>query len=371
MSAYQLQRVARLAPLSQVQAYLQSIAPIAPRSIDLQSAAGRVLAADAVVPQPVPAASVALRDGWAVRAETIGDASPYAPLPLAPPPPWVEAGDPLPHPADAVLGPDDVTLSSSGAEAVASAVAGGDVLAPGEDASFGCVLRHAAEQLRAVDVAVLRAAGIARIAVRQPRVRIVPADPSRGPADDLVSPLIARAVEAAGGVAALERGRSLDEAFTADNADAVLVIGGTGMGRRDASVRILAEIGTVDMHGLGIRPGETAALGHVGERRVLLLPGRIDAALAIWLTVGHALMLRLAGGIAADASRPAVLARKIVSTVGLAEVVLVGHLEAGIEPLASRYFPIQALARAAGWVLVAPELEGYPPGATVRMHPLP
>lgn len=371
MDAFQPQRVARLAPLSEIYACLRSIAPVAPRTIDVQAAAGRVLAVDAVVPAPVPTSSVALRDGWAVRADTVTDASPYAPLPLAPTPPWVEAGDPLPHPADAVLAPDDVAVTGTTAEALASAIAGTDVLGPGEDASFGCVLRHAAEQLRAIDVAVLRAAGVARIAIREPRIRIVLASPLLGGADDTVSPLIARAVEAIGGVAMVEPGRPLREALLADDADAVLAIGGTGVGRRDASVRTLAEVGQVDIHGMGIRPGETAALGRVGQRPVLLLPGRIDAALAIWLVVGHHLFMQLAAGISAAPTRQAVLARKVVSTVGLAEVVLVGHLETGLEPLASRYFPIQALARAVGWILVAPELEGYPPGATVRMHLLP
>jgi molybdopterin biosynthesis enzyme len=371
MSRYQSQRVTRLAPLSEIQAHLQGIAPVAPRSIAVETAAGCVLAADAVVPGPVPPSSVALRDGWAVRSDNVADASAYAPLPLAPGPEWVEAGDPLPHPADAVLGPDDVTRSGHGAEAVAAAVAGEDVLGPGDDASFGCVLRHAADQLRATDVAVLSAAGITRIAVREPRVRIVRANDRIGETDDFVSPLIARAVEAAGGQAIMEPGRPLTDALRADDADAVVGIGGTGMGRRDSSVRILAEAGQVDVHGMGIRPGETAALGHVGRRPVLLLPGRIDAALAIWLTIGKPLLMRLAGGIAPDVSRQAVLTRKIVSTIGLAEVVLVGHLEGGIEPLASKYFPLQGLARADGWVLVAPELEGYPPGATLKVHPLP
>jgi molybdopterin molybdotransferase len=371
MSPYQPQRVARLAPLPEIYAWLRTIAPVAPRSIEVQAAAGRVPAVDAVAPAPVPASSVALRDGWAVRSDEVMDASPYAPLPLAPAPPWVEAGDPLPHPADAVLAPDDVAVTGNSAEAVASAVASADVLGPGEDAGFGCVLRHAAEQLRAIDVAVLRAAGVTRIAIREPCIRIVPANPSVASADDVVSPLIARAVEAIGGVAMVEPGRPLKEALLADDADAVLAIGGTGMGRRDASVRTLGEVGQVDIHGMGIRPGETAALGWVDRRPVLLLPGRIDAALAIWLVVGHHLFMQLAGGISTAPTRQAVLARKIVSTVGLAEVVLVGHVEAGIEPLASRYFPIQALARAVGWILVPPELEGYPPGATVKVHLLP
>jgi molybdopterin biosynthesis enzyme len=324
-----------------------------------------------VAPAPVPAASVALRDGWAVLADTVTEASPYAPMPLMPAPRWVEAGDPLPHPADAVLAPDDVAVADAGAEALTAAVAGTDVLGPGEDASFGCVLRHAGEPLRAIDVAVLRAAGVAEIAVREPRVRIVPANRSVTGSDDVVPPLMVRAVEAAGGVAVVEAERPLAEALRAEDADAVLTIGGTGMGRRDTSVRTLAEVGRVDIHGMGIRPGESAALGHVGERPVLMLPGRIDAALAIWLVVGHPLCVRLAAGRSTAPPRQAVLARKVVSTVGLAEVVLVGHLGDGLEPLASGYFPIQALARAAGWILVPPELEGYPPGATVRMHPLP
>jgi molybdopterin biosynthesis enzyme len=362
--------VARLAPLSEIYACLRTVLPVAPRRIDVAAALGRIPAADAVAPAPVPLSSVALRDGWAVRSVTVMDASAYAPIPVAPPPAWVEAGDPLPHPADAVLAPEDVVAAGSGAEAVAAATAGDDVLGPGEDAGFGCVLRTAAEQLRAVDVAVLCAAGLTQIAVREPRIRVVPVHPQAA-TDDVVSPFIAAAVDAIGGAAIVERGRPLAELLLADDVDAVLVIGGTGMGRRDGSVRTLAEVGQVDIHGMGIRPGETAALGRVGARPVLMLPGRIDAAVAIWLVIGQHLLMHLAGGVSTAPTRQAVLARKVVSTIGLAEVVLVGHLEAGIEPLASRHFPIQALARAVGWILVPPELEGYPPGATVRMHLLP
>jgi molybdopterin biosynthesis enzyme len=64
----------------------------------------------------------------------------------------------------------------------------------------------------------------------------------------------------------------------------IVAIGGTGSGRNDESVRTLARAGTVQFHGIGITPGETTALGFVGARPVLLLPGRIDAALAGWLT---------------------------------------------------------------------------------------
>ena len=49
-----------------------------------------------------------------------------------------------------------------------------------------------------------------------------------------------------------------------------------------------------------LTPGETAAFGFAGSRPVLLLPGRLDAALAVWLTLGRRLLARLAGGDASE-----------------------------------------------------------------------
>jgi molybdopterin molybdotransferase len=127
----------------------------------------------------------------------------------------------------------------------------------------------------------------------------------------------------------------------------------------------------VHVHGVGLAPGETAALGSLGNRPVLIIPGRLDGALAAWLVLGRHLLMRLAGRNAPDAGTPVRLARKIASTVGIAEVVLVRRCENGVEPIASGYFPLHALAEADGFVLVAPEREGFPPGATVAMHALP
>ena len=109
---------------------------------------------------PSPAAPVALVDGWAVRAEQVADAGPYAPMLLDPAPAWVDAGAAMPRDADAVLPPDAVT----GAEAQAHAATAGDgVLAAGADATPDRPLRRAGERLRAVDVAALQAVGISRV----------------------------------------------------------------------------------------------------------------------------------------------------------------------------------------------------------------
>jgi molybdopterin biosynthesis enzyme len=68
------------------------------------------------------------------------------------------------------------------------------------------------------------------------------------------------------------------------------------------------------------------------------------------------------------------LARKVSSTVGLAELVPVRHSTDNaeeVEPLATRYLPLSSLTRADGWILVPAESEGYPAGAAVNVRPWP
>jgi molybdopterin biosynthesis enzyme len=368
----------RLAPLREVLSRIDALArPVAPREVELSAAAGRVLAADVLVEAPLPPTAIALRDGWAVRAEQVADAGPYAPAALTPAPIFVEVGAPLPPDADAVLPPDAVTMRDGVAEATATVVPGEGVLAAGADAEPGRPLCRAGTQLRPTDLALLRAAGIPRVQVRAPRLRLVTANPFIDAVDDTVAPLVARAIEAAGGTAdivrvALDGAPALERALQqSEDADAIVVIGGTGGGRHDASVRTLARVGKVDMHGVGLVPGESAAVGVINARPVLLLPGRLDAALAVWLVLGRHLLMRLAGRNDPEPGTPARLARKIASAVGLAEVVLVRRCDGGIEPIASGAFPLQALAQADGWVLVAADREGFAPGATVDMYALP
>ena len=50
-------------------------------------------------------------------------------------------------------------------------------------------------------------------------------------------------------------------ALTDEQTDLLITIGGTGAGRNDASVAMLERMGDVAIHGFGIAPGETAALG--------------------------------------------------------------------------------------------------------------
>jgi len=351
------QRISSLTPVADVLARVAALARlVAPREVAVQDAEGRLLAHD-VIAGPWPPIPVALTDGWAVRAEQVADEGPYAPTLLSAPPNWVDAGAPMPPSTDAVLPPDAVT----GAEVHMAATPGDGVLAAGADATPDLPLRHAGERLRAADVAALQAVGVARISVREARVRVVSAGA------DAVGLAVARGVAAHG--ANVTFVRALERAL-AEEADAVIAVGGTGAGTQDDSVEMLARAGSVDVHGFGLSPGETSALAHVGAQPVLLLPARLDAALGGFLIVGDALLRGLTGAPISP-GMPVTLARKIVSTVGLAEVVPVRVTEHGAEPLASGHWPMQALMRADGWVLAPPESEGFAAGTTLEMRPFP
>jgi molybdopterin biosynthesis enzyme len=366
------QRIVRLAPLPEVLASIGRFAAVAPREISIAEARGRVLADDAFAPSPLPAATTAARDGWAVAADQVADASTYAPMPVNAA--WVDAGDPMPPAADAILPPEAVVPEGGSQHALAAAPIGEEVLVPGSDADARAPLRTRGMRLRASDVAALRACGVEHVQVHEPRIAVI-ASPSPRSRREAVTALIADMIASAGGVAAVTFCGSESDALACAlrdaRADAIVTIGGTGAGRNDATVRSVATHGSVAHHGIGIMPGETAAFGACGDMPVLMLPGRLDAALAAWLLVGLRLLRQLTGATEPEPATHDKLARKIVSTIGVAEMILVRRDEDGVVPTAAGLFPLQALARADGYVIVPPESEGFPAGANVTVRALP
>ena len=366
-----IQSIARLTPLAEVLAGLEvDVKPVTQRPLDLASAAGRVLAVDISAPAR-PNAALALIDGWALNAEATVGAGGYAPVQLPRMPTRVDSGQQLPPDADSVAPLDAVKVTGGSAEALVTINPGDGVLQAGGDCDPGVPLRRAGERLRLTDVAAFDAAGLARVTVREPRLRVLP---MRGNGVILAAArLVAGDIDRRGGLARLDNpGRDFNGVLGSEVADAIVTVGGTGSGRNDFSVRTLTREGRLAVHGIALTPGDTGALGYVGARPILLLPGRLDAALSVWLTVGRPLLQRLSG--APKESEPTeilTLTRKIASTVGLSEVVPVRRDGSKAEPLASKYLPLSALARADGWVLVPADSEGYADGAQVAVRPWP
>jgi molybdopterin molybdotransferase len=342
--------------------------PTGTERVALAQASGRVTATAVVAPRHVPAHPVALIDGYALSAAATYGADTYNPLPLAGAV-EVVAGMPMPPGTDVVL-PYAALMETQGAiEVVEPAAPGQGVAAVGSFWREGGIVLPAGRPLSGLDLACAAAAGVAEVeVVRRPEVRLlVRGDKSGMPVPDFLSELITR-----DGGATLAAGGDLLSALRGIGADdLVLVVGRTGCGGDDDSAPLLAEAGTVTVHGLTLAPGGSAGCGAVGGVPVVLLPGDPLACLAAYELLAGPALRRLAGLPEAlpHPSRERRLAAKIASQVGTMELWLVRDAGDEVVPLAppERATLAQA-AQASGFVLVALESEGHDAGETVLVH---
>lgn len=358
-----------LMPLSEALGILlRGVEPVAPTTLPLADAVGRVAAEDVPAAADSPARRTALRDGWAVRADDAVGASAYAPVALAAPPSWVEAGETLPDGTDTVLPPEAIEASGPIAEIVAGAPAGAGTRLAAGDLAAGSLILAAGQRIRPVHALAKAASDPVR--VRLPRVAIVLARSGAEARAATLRSLVERAGAAVSGIVAPARGpEALAAALVAETADLCLVVGGTGFGREDHAAASLARAGRLAAHGLALRPGESAGFGRAEGRPVLLLPGAPEAMLAAFLVLARPLLRALAGA-APEAARAAPLLRKVSSAIGLSEIVFVAEGAGGVDPLGSAELALHRLLLARGAILVPPEREGYPEGTSVEIMPL-
>lgn len=355
---------AALMPLADaVSGLIAGVSPVAERKLPPREALGLAAARDIIAERGWPERPTALRDGWAVRADAVTGASAYSPILPSAPPVWVEAGEHLPEGPDTVLPPEAL----EGRAIVADAPPGDGVRQRGEDVAAGTRLLAAGMRVAPRHLLALAAAGVESIAVRVPRVALIGA---ATPSTDTLSVLIAReGVELGERIDAPDTLDGIADAIRAARADAVLVLGGTGPGRTDHAVAALALAGEVLAHGIALRPGETAAFGRAGGRPILLLPGRPEAALAVFLTLGRPLLAALSG-VRVSEPEGGTLLRKVTATIGISDVVFVHRHADGLEPLGGADLPLSHLAEADAAILVPPEREGYPEGTRLGTLPL-
>jgi molybdopterin biosynthesis enzyme len=249
-------------------------------------------------------------------------------------------------------------------------VAGEGVLPAGGDVAAHTPLRRAGERLRAVDLAVMSAAGITEVTIRVPDIHVVWGSDARSSVIEAAMAAIRHATAGAGG-AVTGQSVTLERALGDAETNAVIALGGTGTGRRDRAVHTLAHYGRVEAYGIAVSPGQSAAFGFAGSKPVLLVPGRLDAALAIWLMIGRHLVAKLSGCRVEDAPVMLPLNRKVSSTIGLMELMPVRCVGRMAEPLGSGYLSFQSLTRSDGWIAVPADSEGYQAGAIVAVRSWP
>jgi molybdopterin biosynthesis enzyme len=279
----------------------------------------------------------------------------------------------MPKGCDCVVDPDLVEQTRGLFQVSAEAIPGQGIRRIGGDIAEGSSLIAAGRRIRALDLLIARAAGRETIAVRRPRLRLINVPATAGTA--VTTQLIVESAGAAGAeIICVQAGgrdaNSVAAALDTQPCDLFVTIGGTGVGRSDAMVEALASRGKLLAHGIALRPGRTAAIGRIAGRSAISLPGAPDQALAAWWTLALPVVDRLSGREKRRTQRLP-LARKIASSVGIAEIVLLKSADGAWMPLATGELSLETIARADAWLAVPGGSEGYAAGTPVDAYMLP
>ena len=374
--------------------------PLGSEREPLDRASGRILAEQVIAPIDVPAFDRSAMDGYALHGDETSGASDYNPIAFAvigqalPGRPFdglvttssavrIMTGAAVPSGADAVV-PAEYAREEKGQVEITLAVSPSKHIGHrGEDILAGAAVLERGRCLRPQDAGLLASLGIAEIpVVRQPRVRIIvtgnevvaPGEPKgEHQIYDANSAMLRGLVARDGGLIEShhrlgDEPARIRDALTAPGADVVLVSGGSSVGAEDHAPRLLAEVGTLAIHGVAMRPSSPAGVGSIGDTLVFLLPGNPVSCLCAYdFFAGRA--IRAIGGLPKPwpyRSVRATLGRKISSPIGRLDYARVTLENGRVEPLSVGGASIlSSTTRADGFVIVGDDSEGYPAGAEV------
>jgi putative molybdopterin biosynthesis protein len=363
--------------------------------VGLEDAAGLVTAEPVWATRSSPPFDAAGMDGIAVRAADTLGASETSPVYLRPEAfDVVDTGDPMPDGRDAVVMREHVHYvggpAGSTAELRAAVPPYQHVRSIGEDVSTAELLLPEGHRLRAVDLAAAAAAGATDLLVRRrPVVAVLPTgDEVRpvgtptGPGEilDTNSLMLAAQAREAGAVARrlpIEPddpvGLAKAVGAAVGDCDLLIIVAGSSAGRDDYTARVVAELGTLAVHGVAVRPGHPVVLGVVDRTPVLGAPGYPVSAALTFDIFAEPLLAELAGAVPRRRQRTrARLARKLASPLGMDDWVRVRLGEVGgtmvATPLPRGAGVLTSLVRADGLLVVPAGQEGHHPGDQVDVE---
>jgi molybdopterin molybdotransferase len=129
-------------------------------------------------------------------------------------------------------------------------------------------------------------------------------------------------------------------------------------------------MGSLDVHGVALRPASPTGLGFARGVPLVLLPGNPVSCLCAYDLFGGRIVRRLGGRPTEWPYRPITLRlrHKLSSELGRVDYARVRIVDEHAEPMAiSGASILSSTTRADGFVLVPADLEGYPSGAEVTV----
>jgi molybdopterin molybdotransferase len=153
----------------------------------------------------------------------------------------------------------------------------------------------------------------------------------------------------------------------------ILISGGSSKGERDVCADVIADLGTVLVHGIALSPGKPTIIGAIDTIPVIGLPGHPASAYIVLLALVRAMIYRLNGRDTDNIeqiSSKAVLAAPIHSARGREDYVRVIFDEKGLlRPVYGKSGLLNTLISSFGYIRIPAELEGYHAGEEVEVYP--
>lgn len=376
--------------LERTREYLESAVT---EKLSVLSSLGRISAEPVFARVSSPNFNASAMDGIAVKAMATFGASEANPMRLAKGRDfiYVDTGDPITDPYDAVIMIEDVVeIDSEAVEIIKAAAPWQDVRPIGEDIVANEMIIPVNHEIRPVDIAAMLSGGITELmAVKRPRVAIIPTGTEIiEPDEPLVlgkiiesnSRMFEGMVREYGGEPVRLKPvpddyQLLKEtiAKAVEENDLVIINAGSSAGSEDFTVKLIDELGQVLVHGIATKPGKPAILGIIDRKPVLGIPGYPVSAYFVFETFAKPLIRRyLKQGTTTRPKAEAVLSRRLISSLKHTEYVRIklGMVEEKLiaTPLSRGAGATMSLVRADGIMTIPKTSEGVEAGEKIQVE---
>ena len=378
-----------------------------PEEVSIFEASGRVLAEPVISEENVPTFNRSTVDGYALAASDTFGCSDSIPALMnvkgqvlmgedgadirlgigecA----YVPTGGAIPEGADAVVMIEYVEDYKDGTVGIQKPIApGGNIIFKGDDVFPGKEVLPKGRLLNSADIGALAALGILKVTVSpRPLVDIISTGdelvdidetPKDGQIRDVNSAMLSAFIQEAGGSARMYGIVQDDEAIlraalekALDECDMVLISGGSSVGTKDATCRIIEEKGEILLHGIAMKPGKPTILGKADGKPVFGLPGHPVAAFFVSRLFVSAMLRKMLGQTSALRTVSAQISEAVSANHGRAQYMGVTLSEKEGRTIASPVHTksglITSLAGTDGFFCIDRDCEGLSAGSEIQI----
>ena len=250
----------------------------------------------------------------------------------------VDTGDALPEGCDAVVMIEDCIECEGGVTLYSAAAPWQHIRQIGEDVSAGDMILPSYTLIDPAAAGAMLAGGVLECEViARPRVAIIPTgdelvpptdDPKAGEIIEFNSTIFSGMLRRWGAEPVVwpivpDRPDEIKAAVAeaASGCDMILLGAGTSAGRDDDTTSVIYELGELFCHGVAIKPGKPAALGRIGAKPVLGVPGYPVSGMIVLEEMFKPVIERWFARTSADETQQVKLSRRINKSLKYREFV--------------------------------------------------